>query len=107
MQQQTTATTLEGQPAHPLIDLAEPQDSGTHTTDHNQAEEPVIDISHELRTSLAIITLLSGNLDILYERLSNAERRRMIRDIRKHTHRLNDLLEQVLQLCNDQNPLSI
>ncbi|MGD8624898.1 MAG: histidine kinase dimerization/phospho-acceptor domain-containing protein [Anaerolineae bacterium] len=107
MQQETTATTLEGQHDHPLIDLVEPPEPGAPITAHNQAEPLVIDISHELRTSLAIITLLSGNLDILYERLSNAERRRMIRDIRKHTQRLNDLLEEALQLCNDQNPLPI
>jgi hypothetical protein len=105
MQQETITTTLKGQHDHPLIDLVEPHDPSAQITAPDLPEPGVIDISHELRTSLAIITLLSGNLDILYERLSNAERRRMIRDIRKHTQRLNDLIEEVLQLCNDQNPL--
>jgi light-regulated signal transduction histidine kinase (bacteriophytochrome) len=60
-----------------------------------------VDISHEVRTSLAIITLLSGNLDLLYERMDEEKRRKMIRDIRKHTRRLNHLIGDVLSLCND------
>jgi K+-sensing histidine kinase KdpD len=55
-----------------------------------------------LRTSLAIITLVSGNLDLLYERLDDEERQRMIRSIRKHTQKLNDLIGDMLELCNSQ-----
>lgn len=62
------------------------------------------DLSHELRTSLAIITLLSGNLDLLYDRLDDRERRKMIRDIRKHTQRLNEMIAAVLALVCEEGP---
>lgn len=65
------------------------------------------DLSHELRTSLAIITLLSGNLDLLYEQLDDRKRQRMIRDIRKHTQKVNDLIGEVLQICNDPGPVTM
>jgi hypothetical protein len=44
--------------------------------------------------------LLSGNLDLLYERLDDARRRKMIRDIRNHTQRLTELIGDVLELFN-------
>jgi hypothetical protein len=56
------------------------------------------DISHAVRTRLAIITLLSGNLDMLYERLNDDKRRKMIQDIRTHTQILSDLLCDVLEV---------
>lgn len=58
----------------------------------------VSNVSHELRTPLSIITLLSGNLDTLYDRLNDDKRRSMIRDIRTHTRALNDLISDVLEL---------
>jgi len=63
------------------------------------------DLAHELRTSLAIVTLLSGNLDLLYDRLGDEKRWRMIRDIRKQMQRLNGLVDDVLELCNDSGPM--
>lgn len=51
----------------------------------NLKNQFVSNVSHELRTPLSIITLLSGNLDTLYDRLAPAKRRKMIRDIREHT----------------------
>ena len=56
-------------------------------------------------TSLAIITLVSGNLDLLYERLGDKERRKMIRDIRQQTQNLNRFVSEVLTLCTDCGPL--
>jgi hypothetical protein len=64
-----------------------------------------IDLLHELRTSLAILTLLSGNLDLLYERLPDRERKRMIQDIRKHAQRLNNMVDGLLHLCNTKPPV--
>lgn len=58
--------------------------------------QPDRDISHALRTQLAVITLLSGNLDLLYERLDDEERHAMIKDLRQHTHELNDLARDLL-----------
>jgi K+-sensing histidine kinase KdpD len=52
-------------------------------------------ISHELRSCLSIITFLSGNLDLLYERLDDEQRRRMIRDIRKHAQKINSFVENM------------
>lgn len=65
------------------------------------------DLAHELRTSLAIVTLLSGNLELLYDRLNDEKRRKMIGDIRKQMQRLNALTDDVLELCNDSGPVSM
>lgn len=72
----------------------------------NGSINEAFDISHELRTSLAVITLISGNLDRLYERLDDGQRRKMIQDIRKHTHRLNSVISDILTLPADCDPLS-
>lgn len=63
-------------------------------------DEVGIDLSHELRTTLAIITLVSGNLDLLYDRLDDNQRQKMIRDIRVQTEKLNAFIGDVLALCN-------
>jgi PAS domain S-box-containing protein len=61
-------------------------------------DEFVSNVSHELRTPLSIITLLSGNLDTLFDRLDPARRRKMIRNIREHAQILNDLISSVLEI---------
>jgi PAS domain S-box-containing protein len=61
-------------------------------------DEFVSNVSHELRTPLSIITLLSGNLDTLFDRLDATRRRKMIRDIREHAQILNDLISSVLEI---------
>jgi PAS domain S-box-containing protein len=61
-------------------------------------EQFVSNVSHELRTPLSVITLVSGNLDTLYERLDDDKRRKMIRDIREHTQTLNSLVDNVLEI---------
>lgn len=60
--------------------------------------EFVSNVSHELRTPLSVITLLSDNLDGLYDRLDEVKRRKMIRDIQKHTESLNNLIGDVLEI---------
>ncbi|MGD8518285.1 MAG: hypothetical protein PVG54_15075 [Anaerolineae bacterium] len=60
-----------------------------------------VDLAHELRTSLAALTLLSGNLDLLYDRLDDVRRRKMIRDMRRHMHRLNTLVGNILEFDED------
>jgi K+-sensing histidine kinase KdpD len=70
-------------------------------------EESVSALSHELRTTLAIITLLSGNLDLLYGRLSDGQRQKIIRDIRTHTQKLNDFIDGVLALCNSKGVIAM
>jgi PAS domain S-box-containing protein len=60
--------------------------------------EFVSNVSHELRTPLSVITLLSDNLDTLYDRLPDDKRRKMIQDIQKHTQVLNDLIGDVLEI---------
>jgi signal transduction histidine kinase len=79
--------------------LAAPAESSRTPT--QELGELSIDLAHELRTSLAILTLLSGNLDLLYERLDDGRRRKMIRDIRKHMQRLNGLITDILELRDD------
>ena len=61
-------------------------------------DQLISNISHELRTPLSVIALLSGNLDTLYEHLGDDKRRQMIRDIRKHTKLLTELVESVLEI---------
>ncbi|GAF97195.1 unnamed protein product, partial [marine sediment metagenome] len=58
----------------------------------------ISNVSHELRTPLSVISLASGNLDMLYERLEDDKRRQMIRDIREHARVLNDLIDSVLEI---------
>jgi PAS domain S-box-containing protein len=58
----------------------------------------VSNVSHELRTPLSIISLISGNLDMLYDRLPDERRRKMIRDIRGHAQVLDDLVADVLEV---------
>ena len=58
----------------------------------------VSNVSHELRTPLSVITLLSGNLDMLYERLDDGKRRKMVQDIREYGRVLNDLIDNVLEI---------
>ncbi|NTV63250.1 MAG: PAS domain S-box protein [Oscillochloris sp.] len=58
----------------------------------------ISNVSHELRTPLSIIALHSGNLDTLYERITDEQRRHLIREIRAQTHRLDDLIGDILEL---------
>lgn len=58
----------------------------------------VSNVSHELRTPLSVITLLSDNLEKLYDRLDDAKRQKMIQDIQKHTQVLNELIGDVLEI---------
>jgi PAS domain S-box-containing protein len=60
--------------------------------------EFVSNVSHELRTPLSVITLVSDNLEALYDRLPDERRLKMIRDIQKHTLILNDLISDVLEI---------
>jgi PAS domain S-box-containing protein len=60
--------------------------------------EFVANISHELRTPLSVLTLLSDNLDSFYDRLSDDKRRKLVRDIQKHTQVLNDLIGDILEI---------
>lgn len=64
-------------------------------------------LAHELRTSLAALTLLSGNLDLLYDRLDDARRRKMIRDMRRHMHRLNSMVCDILDIDEDADNASV
>jgi PAS domain S-box-containing protein len=58
----------------------------------------VSNVSHELRTPLSVITLIGDNLDTLYDRLDEGRRRKMIRDIQKHSQALDDLISDILAL---------
>jgi hypothetical protein len=80
--------------------------STSPTRELEESPSPVLGFSHELRTALAVITLIIGNLDLLYERLGDDERRRMIRNIRKHTEKLNALVLDALERGSDPSPCS-
>lgn len=71
-------------------------------------DEFISNASHELRTPLSTITLISGNLDTQYDRLDDAKRRKMIKDIRKQIHILNELVDGVLDISRlDQGRISM
>lgn len=61
-------------------------------------KEFVSNVSHELRTPLSVLTLLSGNLDALYDRIDDGKRRGLVRDIREYVRRLNELVASVLEI---------
>ena len=61
-------------------------------------DEFVSNVSHELRTPLSVITLIGDNLDTLYDRLDDDRRRKMIRDIQKHSQALDELIGDILEL---------
>lgn len=61
-------------------------------------DEFVSNVSHELRTPLSVLTLLSGNLETLYERLDEQKRRNLVHDIRGYVRLLNDLIAGVLEI---------
>jgi signal transduction histidine kinase len=58
----------------------------------------ISNVSHELRTPLSIIALHSGNLDTLYDRLSEEKRRHLIREVRAQAQLLDDLISDILDL---------
>jgi PAS domain S-box-containing protein len=67
----------------------------------------VSNVSHELRTPLSVITLVTDNLETLYDRLDDPQRRDMIGDIQKHAQVLNDLIGDVLEISRiDSNQIS-
>lgn len=55
-------------------------------------------LSHTVRTQLTLITLLSTNLDLLYDRLEDEKRRQMIRDLREQARLLNGLVISALEV---------
>ncbi|MGD8399121.1 MAG: GAF domain-containing protein, partial [Anaerolineae bacterium] len=59
-------------------------------------DEFISNLSHELRTPLSVIALVTGNLDRLYDRLSDQRRRKLIGDMREHAQLLDDLIGDVL-----------
>jgi signal transduction histidine kinase len=63
----------------------------------------VTNVSHELRTPLSVLTLLSGNLDMLYDRLDDDRRRKMVKDIREYGRVLRDLIDNVLEISRIDN----
>ncbi|NTU80736.1 MAG: response regulator [Chloroflexales bacterium] len=63
----------------------------------------ISNVSHELRTPLSIIALHSGNLDTLYDRLADEQRRRLIREVRAQAELLDELIGDVLELSRIDN----
>ncbi|MGB0386068.1 MAG: response regulator [Ardenticatenaceae bacterium] len=61
-------------------------------------ERFISNVSHELRNPLSVITLLSGNLDNLYDRIDDNKRRQLISEIRKEARSLKELINGVLDI---------
>ena len=73
----------------------------------NLKDQFISNVSHELRTPLSLITLLTGNLEVLYDSLDDDKRRRMIRDIRGCGRALNDLITGLLEISRIDSGSSI
>jgi signal transduction histidine kinase len=58
----------------------------------------VSNVSHELRTPLSTITLLVGNLDSFYDHMDEDKRRKLVRDIRRQTQVLDELIGNILEI---------
>jgi len=55
-------------------------------------------VSHEFRTPLGVIRAAGESLGRYFQRLTEAQRTELLGDIAKSTHRMNDLIEEVLLL---------
>jgi len=106
MRQENRRQMFVRQEARPPAGLLGVSPSIVAVLDGEGSLDSTFDLSHELRTSLAVVTLVSGNLDRLYERLDDGQRRKMIRDIRQHMHKLNSVIGDLLTLPNDCDPPS-
>jgi len=95
----TVAGLFASDPSERLVGFVSVQRDITPVKQAERAkDEFVSNVSHELRTPLSVITLISDNLDTLYNRLDDDKRRSMIQKIQKHTQILNELIEDVLEI---------
>lgn len=79
-----------------MINLKETRDISIN--DKNKIKEMVEDISHQIKTPLTSIMINIDNLEE-YENLSNFEKNKIIRDIRKEVERINSLVKSLLTLA--------
>jgi signal transduction histidine kinase/CheY-like chemotaxis protein len=87
---------------------AELRQANADLEEANQLKDRFVsNVSHELRTPLSVITLLTGNLEMWYDRWGEDKRRQTIREIRVQSRLLNDLIESVLEMSRiDGNRIS-
>jgi two-component system phosphate regulon sensor histidine kinase PhoR len=95
----TVAPLFDSQQADRLIGYVSVQRDISPIKDAERMKDQFVsNVSHELRTPLSILTLISGNLDRLYERLPDDRRRSMIQGIRDQAQVLNRLIDDVLEI---------
>lgn len=79
-----------------MINLKETRDISIN--DKNKIKEMVEDISHQIKTPLTSIMINIDNLEE-YDNLSDNEKNKIIRDIRKEVERINSLVKSLLTLA--------
>ena len=95
----TVAPLFDSQKADQLIGYVSVQRDITPIKEAERLKDQFVsNVSHELRTPLSILTLISGNLDRLYDQLDDERRRKMVQDIRDHAQVLNALIGDVLEI---------
>lgn len=85
-------------PGHPVRFVTVHRDITATRAAERMKDQFVSNVSHELRSPTSLITMLSGNLELLYHRLDDPRRLAIIADIRAHTRTLNELIGSVLEI---------
>jgi PAS domain S-box-containing protein len=85
-------------PERPIRFVSVHRDVTAVRTAERMKDQFVSNVSHELRSPVSLITMLAGNLEMLYHRLDDARRLEIIADIRSNTRALTDLIGSVLEI---------
>jgi PAS domain S-box-containing protein len=103
------------QPEQPISFVSVQRDITAMKLAERMKDQFVSNVSHELRSPMSLITMLTGSLELLYPRMDDARRLEIIQDIRKHTRVLSDLIGDVLEISridsgridSEQQPLNL
>jgi len=102
-------------PGQPISFVSVQRDITAMKLAERMKDQFVSNVSHELRSPMSLITMLTGSLELLYPRMDDARRLEIIQDIRKHTRVLSDLIGDVLEISridsgridSEQQPLNL
>lgn len=85
-------------PGRPIRYVSVHHDITAERAAERMKDQFVSNVSHELRSPVSLITMLAGNLEMLYGRLDDRKRLAIVADIRANTRALSDLIGSVLEI---------